>query len=311
MIRHLATAGMTRHILDKYQLRARKKFGQNFLVSEDVVEGILAAADITKEDTVLEIGPGIGTMTTYLSEAAGRVVSVEIDRSLMPVLKETLDGCGNVRIIWEDVLKVDLRGLYRELFPPEEDGTQAALTAPGGGDAPRAPRLKVVANLPYYVTTPIIMELLKEKDLFGSITLMVQKEVAERICASPGSKEYGAITLAVQYYARPEIAMAVPAHCFFPRPKVDSSVLHLTAHDAPPVAADESFLFALIRASFNQRRKTLLNGLSHGMAAEGKPLSREQILGALERMGLPSDVRGEKLSLEQFAALSEQLREDS
>ncbi len=310
MIQHLATTGMTRHILDKYQLRARKKFGQNFLVSEEVVEGILDAAGITKEDTVLEIGPGIGTMTTYLSQAADRVVSIEIDRSLEPVLAETLADCSNVRIIWEDVLKVDLRALYAELFPEEADGAPNGIDGESEGAAVPAnrPRLKVVANLPYYVTTPIIMELLKEKDLFESVTLMVQKEVAERICAAAGSREFGAITLAVQYYAKPEIAMAVPAHCFFPRPKVDSSVLHLTAHEKPPVQTDEAFLFALIRASFNQRRKTLVNGLTHGMSAEGIRLGREQVTGALEAMGLSPDVRGEKLSLEEFASLAELLR---
>lgn len=247
----------------------------------------MEAAEITKEDCVLEIGPGIGTMTQYLSEAAGRVVCVEIDETLRPVLAQTLEDCDNVEVLWQDILKTDLKEVsdrYNEGKP-----------------------LKVVANLPYYVTTPILMRLLEDKGRFESITVMVQKEVADRICAGPGSKEYGALSLAVQYYSSPEIVLKVPPACFMPRPAVESAVLHLRAYEKPPVEADEEFMFALIRASFNQRRKTLANGLSHGFRCRGRVLTRTEVEEALTALGLTADVRGEKLSLDQFAALSRQL----
>ena len=226
-------------------------------------------------------------MTQYLSEAAGRVVCVEIDETLRPVLAQTLEDCDNVEVLWQDILKTDLKEVsdrYNEGKP-----------------------LKVVANLPYYVTTPILMRLLEDKGRFESITVMVQKEVADRICAGPGSKEYGALSLAVQYYSSPEIVLKVPPACFMPRPAVESAVLHLRAYEKPPVEADEEFMFALIRASFNQRRKTLANGLSHGFRCRGRVLTRTEVEEALTALGLTADVRGEKLSLDQFAALSRQL----
>lgn len=283
----LTTPGVTRAVLAHYGIRARKKYGQNFLTDGRIVRGIVEAAEITNEDCVLEIGPGIGTMTQYLSEAAGKVVCVEIDETLRPVLAQTLEDCDNVEILWQDILKTDLK----ELSDRYNDGKP----------------LKVVANLPYYVTTPILMRLLEDKGRFESITVMVQKEVADRICAGPGSKEYGALSLAVQYYSSPDIVLKVPPACFMPRPAVESAVLHLRAYEKPPVEADEEFMFALIRASFNQRRKTLANGLSHGFRCRGRGLTRAEVEEALTALGLTADVRGEKLSLEQFAALSRQL----
>lgn len=283
----LTSPGVTRAVLAQYGIRARKKYGQNFLTDGRIVRGIVEAADITKEDCVLEIGPGIGTMTQCLSEAARMVVCVEIDENLRPVLAHTLEDCENVEILWQDILKTDLKALSDRF----------------NGGKP----LKVVANLPYYVTTPILLRLLEDKGRFESITVMVQKEVAERICAGPGSKEYGALSLAVQYYSSPEVVLKVPPACFMPRPAVDSAVLCLQAYDHPPVEADEEFLFALIRASFNQRRKTLANGLSHGFRCRGRVLTRQEAEEALTAIGLSPDIRGEKLSLEQFAALSRQL----
>ena len=280
----LATPGATRYILEKYGIRARKKYGQNFLIDANVIRGIIDAAQITKDDCVLEIGPGIGSMTQLLSEAAGQVVCVEIDESLRPVLSETLEDCDNVKILWQDILKTDLR---------------AICDAYNGGKP-----LKVVANLPYYVTTPILMQLLEQKNAFRSITVMVQKEVADRIRSGPGSKEYGALSLAVQYYAEPEAVMTVSPSCFIPRPGVDSSVLCLRAYGEPPVECNEKVMFGLIRAAFNQRRKTLANAISHGYCAGGKQYTREEVTEALEEMGLPATVRGEALSLEQFAQLS-------
>lgn len=284
----LASPGATLYILDKYGMHPKKKYGQNFLIDAHVVDAIIDAAQITEEDCVLEIGPGIGTMTQLLSRAAGTVVCVEIDESLQPVLDETLEGCGNVHIIWGDVLKTDIRAISEQY----------------NGGKP----LKVVANLPYYVTTPILMKLLEMKGLFQSITVMVQKEVADRIRSGPGSKDYGALSLAVQYYADPEVVMTVSPRCFIPRPNVDSTVLCLKAYEKPPVDADERVMFALIRASFNQRRKTLVNGLTHGFSLDGRTLSKEQVLAALEEMGLPATVRGEALSLSQFAELSKRCR---
>ena len=280
----LASPGATRYILEKYGIKARKKYGQNFLIDANVIRNIIEAAEITKEDCVLEIGPGIGSMTQLLSEAAGQVICVEIDEGLRPVLSETLEDCENVKILWQDILKTDLRSICEE----------------SNGGRP----LKVVANLPYYVTTPILMQLLEQKNVFSSITVMVQKEVADRIRSGPGHKEYGALSLAVQYYAQPEAVMTVPPQCFIPRPGVDSSVLCLKAYSEPPVECREKVMFALIRAAFNQRRKTLANAVSHGYCLEGRQISREEVTQTLEKMGLPPTVRGEALSLEQFAQLS-------
>ena len=280
----LATPGATRYILEKYGIKARKKYGQNFLIDANVIKRIIDASSITKEDCVLEIGPGIGSMTQLLSEAAGKVICVEIDESLRPVLEETLEDCDNVRILWQDILKTDLKAVCEEY----NEGKP----------------LKVVANLPYYVTTPILMQLLEQKDVFTSITVMVQKEVADRIRSGPGSKEYGAISLAVQYYAEPEAVLTVSPSSFIPRPGVDSCVLRLTAYTEPPVKCNEKVMFALIRAAFNQRRKTLANAISHGYCLGGRQLSREEVTAALEKAGLPPTVRGEALSLEQFAELS-------
>ena len=286
----LAAPQETLRIIGRYGLHPKKKYGQNFLISEDVVYGILDAAGVTKEDCVLEIGPGIGTMTGYLSEAAREVVCVEIDRSLAKIHEETLADCPNVTVRYEDVLKTDLQ--------------EIAESANGGKP------MKVVANLPYYVTTPILMELLKKIELFESITVMVQKEVAARVCAAPGSKDCGAITYAVQYYAKPEVMLQVPPSSFIPRPEVDSCVLRLTAYTEPPVKADEELMFALIRAAFNQRRKTLANALANGLDYHGKKISRGAAAAAITSLGLPETVRGERLSLAEFAALADGVRFD-
>lgn len=267
-------------ILQKYNFVFQKKFGQNFLIDSHVLEKIVDAAQITCEDCVLEIGPGIGTMTQYLAESAREVVAVEIDRALIPILQDTLSVYDNVTVRNEDIMKVDVGQIVHE----RNQGRP----------------IKVVANLPYYITTPIIMSLLESHVPVQSITVMVQKEVADRMQVGPGTKDYGALSLAVQYYARPEVVARVPANCFMPRPSVDSTVVRLTRYQKPPVEArDEKHLFALIRASFNQRRKTLANGLANGMG-----ISREQVTAALKEMGLPATVRGEALTLEQFAALS-------
>lgn len=272
----------TIEVLQKYRFHFQKKFGQNFLIDPTVLNKIISAAQITKEDCVLEIGPGIGTMTQYLAEAAGEVVAVEIDRNLIPVLEDTLSEYENVTVINEDILKVDINRLVMEK----------------NGGRP----IKVVANLPYYITTPIIMGLFESHVPLKSITIMVQKEVAERMQVGPGTKDYGALSLAVQYYAKPEIVANVPPNCFLPRPNVGSAVIRLTRHEAPPVEVkDESRMFALIRASFNQRRKTLINGLAN---ASELALSKERIAGVLEEMQLSPTVRGETLTLEQFARLS-------
>jgi len=286
----ICTPGETLRILDKYGFRARKKFGQNFLIDGNIVRGIIAAADITEEDCVLEIGPGIGSMTGLLSRSTGRVVAVEIDESLRPVLAETLADCPNVDVIWQDVLKLDLRGVADQYH----------------GGKP----LKAVANLPYYITTPILMKLLEYQGLFESITVMVQKEVADRLCAAPGTKDYGAITLAVQYYSEPRAVLEVPPSSFIPRPGVDSSVVCLKARPEPPVQEDPAWLFAVVRASFNQRRKTLANGILNGLTVEGKriPVTREEVNAVLADSGLPVSVRGETLSLVQFAAIAGKLK---
>lgn len=271
----------TIEILQKYDFHIQKKYGQNFLIDQSVLNRIVEAAGIEGDDCVLEIGPGLGTMTRCLAERAGRVAAVEIDRNLIPVLKETLAGYDNITLINDDILKVDLNGIAAEL----------------NGGRP----VKVVANLPYYITTPIIMKLLESHVPLQSITVMVQKEVADRMQAGPGTKDYGALSLAVQYYAKPEIVANVPPNCFIPRPSVGSAVIRLTRYEKPPVQVrDETGLFTLIRAAFNQRRKTLTNALYN---AQGLHIPKERTAQALERLGLPSSVRGEALTLEQFAAL--------
>ena len=277
----------TIEILKKYDFMFQKRFGQNFLIDTHVLEKIIKSAEITKDDLVLEIGPGIGTMTQYLCENAREVVAVEIDKNLIPILEnDTLAEYDNVTVINEDILKLDLNALVQE----RNDGK----------------RIKVVANLPYYITTPIIMGLFESHVPLQNITVMVQKEVADRMQAGPGSKDYGALSLAVQYYAKPYIAANVPQNCFMPRPNVGSAVIRLTLHEEPPVQVkDEAFLFALIRASFNQRRKTLVNGLTN---AGELNLSKEEVQEALEQMGLSATVRGEALTLEQFAELSNLLK---
>ncbi len=283
----LGNPSNTIEILQKYQFQFQKKFGQNFLIDSHVLEKIIHKARITKEDCVIEIGPGIGTMTQYLAESAGQVIAIEIDKNLIPILEDTLSSYHNVTIINEDVLKVDIRKLAEE----KNQGRP----------------IKVVANLPYYITTPIVMGLLESHVPLDSITIMVQKEVAQRMQEGPGSKEYGALSLAVQYYAKPEIVANVSPNCFMPRPGVGSAVIRLTCHEKPPVEVkNEKFMFDLIRASFNQRRKTLVNGL--GNAANIK-VTKEQAAKALETLGLSPSLRGEALSLEQFARLSNLLED--
>ena len=277
----------TIEIIQKYEFMFQKKFGQNFLIDTHVLEKIISSAGVTKEDCVLEIGPGIGTMTQYLAENARQVVAVEIDKNLIPILGETLAGYDNVTVINEDILKVDIK----EIAEKYNDGRP----------------IKVVANLPYYITTPIIMGLFESGVPIDNITVMVQKEVADRMQEGPGSKDYGALSLAVQYYAEPEIVAIVPPNCFIPRPNVGSAVIRLTRHKEMPVTVkDADHMFRIIRASFNQRRKTLQNGLNNSPEI---PYSKEKILAAIEQMGLPATVRGEALSLEQFAQLSDILGE--
>lgn len=277
----------TIEIIQKYEFMFQKKFGQNFLIDTHVLEKIISAAGITKNDCVLEIGPGIGTMTQYLAENAGHVVAVEIDRNLIPILKETLADYDNVTVINEDILRVDIKALTEEY----------------NGGKP----IKVVANLPYYITTPIIMGLFESGVPIDNITVMVQKEVADRMKEGPGSKDYGALSLAVQYYAEPEIVANVPPNCFIPRPNVGSAVIRLTRHKEMPVQVkDPALMFKIIRASFNQRRKTLQNGLGN---APELPYTKEQIAAAIAEMGLTPTIRGEALSLAQFAQLSDILGE--
>ena len=272
-------------VLQKYNFNFQKKFGQNFLIDTNVLDRIISSAEITKEDCVLEIGPGIGTMTQYLAESAREVVAVEIDKALIPILEDTLSAYDNVTVINDDILKVDINKIVQE----KNNGKS----------------IKVVANLPYYITTPIIMGLFESHVPLKSITIMVQKEVADRMQVGPGTKDYGALSLAVQYYAKPEIVANVPPNCFIPRPNVGSAVIRLTRYEEPPVRVkDEAKMFALIRASFNQRRKTLVNGLGN---AAGLNVTKDQAAEALEKMGLSPTVRGEALTLEQFAALSDLL----
>ncbi len=273
-------------VLQKYGFNFQKKYGQNFLIDSNILENIIDAAEVTKDDCVIEIGPGIGTMTQYLCENAREVVAVEIDKNLIPILADTLSAYDNITVINEDILKVDINKIVQE----KNQGRP----------------VKVVANLPYYITTPIIMGLFESHVPLDSITIMVQKEVADRMQVGPGTKDYGALSLAVQYYADPQIEMIVPATCFMPRPNVDSAVIKLTRYQNPPVqAADEGFMFDVIRASFNQRRKTLVNGLTN---AGNLKVSKDKVLEVLEEMGLPATIRGEALTLEQFARLSDLLR---
>lgn len=274
-------------VLQKYKFNFQKKFGQNFLIDTHVLDKIIDAAGITEEDFVLEIGPGIGTMTQYLCENAREVVAVEIDKNLIPILEDTLSDYRNVTVINQDILKLDIPALAKE----KNDGKP----------------IKVVANLPYYITTPIIMGLFESHVPIDSITIMVQKEVADRMQVGPGTKDYGALSLAVQYYAKPEIVANVPPNCFMPRPKVGSAVIRLTRHAAPPVKVDnEKWMFDIIRASFNQRRKTLANGLSNSDKID---LPKDVITEAIVKLGKGESVRGESLSLEEFAALSNDLWE--
>lgn len=269
-------------VLQKYNFVFQKKFGQNFLIDTHVLDKIIRAAEIGKVDCVLEIGPGIGTMTQYLACAARKVIAVEIDRTLIPILQDTLDGYDNVKVINEDVLKVDIGKLAEE----ENNGKP----------------LKVVANLPYYITTPIIMGLFENHVPLQSITVMVQKEVADRMQTGPGSKDYGALSLAVQYYAKPYIVANVPPNCFMPRPKVGSAVIRLERYNNPPVSVEnEALMFRIIRASFNQRRKTLANGLKNSAELD---FTKDEIEQAVGRLGRGASVRGEALTLEEFANLS-------
>lgn len=278
----------TIEVIQKYQFAFQKKFGQNFLIDPHVLDKIIGAAGVTKEDMVLEIGPGIGTMTQYLAEAAREVVAVEIDNNLIPILKETLAEYDNVTVINEDILKVDIKKLAEE----------------HNGGRP----IKVVANLPYYITTPIIMGLFESNVPIDNITVMVQKEVADRMQVGPGSKDYGALSLAVQYYAEPYIVANVPPNCFIPRPNVGSAVIRLTRHKEMPVqVADPKLMFRLIRASFNQRRKTLQNGLNN---APDVSFTKKQIVAAIESLGVPATIRGEALDLQQFAQLANYFTEN-
>ena len=277
----------TQEIIKKHNFSIQKKYGQNFLIDEHVLNKIISAAELTEDDYVIEIGPGIGTMTERMAPECRHVTAIEIDKELIPILSETLSGFDNVDIINEDVLKVDLNKLIAE----RNDNKP----------------VKVVANLPYYITTPIIMSLLENKIPIDTITVMVQKEVADRMMVGPGTKDYGALSLAVQYYAKPYIVANVPMNCFIPRPNVASAVIRLTCHKEPPVTVkDEKLMFNLIRASFNQRRKTLINGISN---FSGLSFTKEQVAMALNSIGLNENIRGEALDLEKFAKLSDALLE--
>lgn len=279
---YLGNSKNTIEVLQKYDFVFQKKFGQNFLIDSHVLDKIVSAAGITKDDFVLEIGPGIGTMTQYLAASARKVFAVEIDKALIPILEDTLKEFDNVQVINQDILKVDIKKLAEE----HNDGKP----------------IKVVANLPYYITTPIIMGLFESQVPIDSITVMIQKEVADRMKVGPGTKDYGALSLAVQYYAEPYIVANVPPNCFMPRPKVGSAVIRLTRHEKPPVeVADEKLMFRLIRASFNQRRKTLANGLNNSPELS---YSKEEIQQTIEKCGFKAGIRGEALTLEDFAKLA-------
>ena len=282
---YLGNPTCTIAVLESHHISARKRFGQNFLIDKGVLEDTVRAAGIGPDDFVLEIGPGIGTLTQYLAQAAGHVCSVELDRSLEPVLADTLSGWKNVEILWGDILKTDIRKLAEEK----------------NGGRP----LKVAANLPYYITTPIIMKLLEGEVPVSGITVMVQKEVADRMMAVPGTKDYGALSLAVQYYSKPERVRIVHPSSFIPQPGVDSAVMHLACYEEPPVTCrDKDLLFRVIRASFGQRRKKLVNGVSSGAGLE---YTKEEVAEALAAAGLSPDVRGEALTLAEFAALTDAL----
>ena len=288
MENRLGNPKKTIEVIQKYEFAFQKKFGQNFLIDTHVLDKIIRAAGVTKEDMVLEIGPGIGTMTQCLAEAARQVVAVEIDTNLIPILKDTLKDYDNITVINEDILKVDIKKLAEEY----------------NGGRP----IKVVANLPYYITTPIIMGLFESGVPIDNITVMVQKEVADRMQTGPGSKDYGALSLAVQYYAEPYIVANVPPNCFIPRPNVGSAVIRLTRHQIPPVSVkDSKLMFRLIRASFNQRRKTLQNGLNNSPELH---YTKEQIAKAIGSLGVSATVRGEALTLDQFARLSDYFTEN-
>ena len=281
----LSNPKKTIEVIQKFNFGFQKKFGQNFLIDDHVLTKIMDGANVTKDDFVLEIGPGIGTMTQYLAERARKVLAVEIDTKLLPILQETLADYDNVEVLNHDILKVDINAIANQY----NDGKP----------------IKVVANLPYYITTPIIMGLFESGVPIDNITVMVQKEVADRMQVGPGTKEYGALSLAVQYYAEPYIIANVPPNCFIPRPNVGSAVIRLTRHTKPPVTVqDEKLMFRIIRASFNQRRKTLQNGLNN---ASDLSFTKEQIVEAIESIGLKATVRGEALTLEQFAKLSDAL----
>ena len=283
---YLGNPKRTIEVLQKYDFVFQKKFGQNFLIDTHVLDKIISAAEITKDDFVLEIGPGIGTMTQYLACAAREVVAVEIDKALIPILEDTLQDYSNVTVLNEDILKVDIKKLADE----HNNGKP----------------IKVVANLPYYITTPIIMGLFEGDVPIESITVMVQKEVADRMQVGPGTKEYGALSLAVQYYAEPYIVANVPPNCFMPRPKVGSAVIRLTRHAEPPVeVSDTKLMFRIIRASFNQRRKTLANGLNNSPELS---FGKEEIQRAIKACGFPEGIRGEALTLEEFAALTNEFK---
>ena len=280
---YLSNPTNTLAVINKHEFAFQKKFGQNFLIDEGIVNKIVREAGVTKDDFVLEIGPGIGTMTQLLCEQAGGVAAVEIDTNLIPILKETLAEYDNVTIINEDILKVDIKKLAEEK----------------NGGKP----IKVVANLPYYITTPIIMGLFESNVPIDSITVMVQKEVADRMQVGPGTKDYGALSLAVQYYSKPQVVINVPPECFIPRPNVGSAVIRLTRYKEPPVKVkDEKLMFKLIRASFNQRRKTLANGLNNSPEIN---FSKEEITAAIEALHKGPSIRGEALTLSEFAALSD------
>lgn len=281
----LDSIGGTVAVLDKYKFNFQKRFGQNFLIDAHILDKIVTGAGVSKEDCVLEIGPGIGTMTQYLAERAGKVVTVEIDKALIPILEDTLSPYDNVTVINDDILKVDINSIVEKYNDNKP--------------------IKVVANLPYYITTPIIMGLFEAKVPIESITVMVQKEVAERMQVGPGTKDYGALSLAVQYYSSPEVIATVSPDCFIPRPNVGSAVIRLVKHKEPRVETkDPEYMFKIIRAAFNQRRKTLANALSNG----GVGVTREQVTDALQKMGLSETIRGERLTLEEFAALADILK---
>ncbi len=284
---YISSPARTAGIIEQYQFRFQKKFGQNFLIDDHIIEKILDAAEIGDEDVVVEIGPGIGTLTERLLERAYHVLAVEIDSNLIPILEETLSSYSNKTILNADVLKVDLRGEVEKIKP--------------------GAKIKVVANLPYYITTPIVMELLEGDVDFSSIIIMIQKEVADRMCVGPGTKDYGALSLAVQYYCKPEFITMVSRHCFMPAPNVDSAVITLKKYENKPVQAkDEKFLFQVIKASFAQRRKTLANGI--GNAAD-LPISKQKAMEVLASLGMNESIRGETLTLEEFARLSDALKE--